>query len=183
MIIDPQKVTLDFWRNDYKTINVKQGDANSRKVIVTCTANGSVVKMNHMTNTCNVRMLTPDGRNIYETATVNTDGTITIDFKDNMISVSGIGKLELEVIESSNIEGGIIISTMHLLVNIISRVYPDDTIIATDEFNALIDALLDIQSLVLSVNGKKGNVHVPTEEVSVTEPISQASGDSWLLQY
>lgn len=141
--MNPQKITLDFWRNEYKTICVKQYDQDSRILNISCLSNGTVIKLEayHM---CNVKMITPDKRNIYNTATRNEDGTLTVVFTQTMLSVSGTGKLEIEIIDTN---AGTVISTMLLDVIIIGSVYPDDVIIASDEFNFFKEALLAMGEL------------------------------------
>ena len=141
--MNSQKITLDFWRNDYKTICVKQYDQDSRILNISCVSNGSAIKLqpSHM---CNVKMITPDKRNIYNPATRNEDGTLTVVFTQTMLSASGTGKLEIEVIDTN---AGTVISTMFLDVIILGSVYPDDAIIASDEFNVFKETLIAMGEL------------------------------------
>lgn len=141
--MNPQKITLDFWRNEYKTICVKQYDQNSRIINISCLSNGSTIKLEayHM---CNVKMITPDKRNIYNTATRNEDGTLTVVFTQAMLCASGTGKLEIEIIDTN---AGTVISTMFLDVIIVGSVYPDDAVIASEEFNVFKEALLAMGEL------------------------------------
>jgi len=138
-----QKITLDFCQNDYKTVTVKQYDKDSRNLIITCTDNGAFYKLNSSTLQCNVKMNTPDDRAIYDTATIKEDGTVLVTFSESMVYASGTGKLEIQFLDSSTQRS---ISTMILTVIIVGSVYPDDKIIASDEFSALTDALLKIES-------------------------------------
>ena len=136
-----QNITLDFCRNDYKTITVKQYDKDSRNLLITCTDNGVVYKLDSSTQECNVKMNTPDNRAIYNAATINEDGKVFITFDENMVYDSGTGQLEIHIIEQSTKRT---LSSMILTVIIVGSVYSDDKIIASDEFNALTDALLGI---------------------------------------
>lgn len=135
-----QKINLDFSQNYYKDIVVKQNDKDSRSVIITVTDNGVKYHLDSSIHMCNVRMLTPDDRAIYNETTILSDGTLQIDFTDQMVLASGTGDLEIEIATSTQK-----ISTMHLNIVIIGSVYPDDTIIASDEFSALTAALLKVQ--------------------------------------
>lgn len=140
-----QNITLDFCLNDYKTVTVKQGDKDSRNLIITCTDNGSVYKLNSSTQECNVKMNTPDNRAIFNTATINSDGTISMTFTESMVYANGTGKLEIQIIEQSTKRT---LSTMILTVVIVGNVYPDGKVIASDEFSALTEALLSINDSI-----------------------------------
>lgn len=140
-----QNITLDFCLNDYKTVTVKQGDKDSRNLIITCTDNGSVYKLNSSTQECNVKMNTPDNRAIFNTATINSDGTISMTFTESMVYASGTGKLEIQIIEQSTKRT---LSTMILTVLIVGNVYPDNKVIVSDEFSALTKALLSINDSI-----------------------------------
>ena len=113
-----QNITLDFCRNDYKTITVKQRDKNSRNLIITCTNNGSIYRIDGSTQECKYKMSTPDNRAIYKNATINNDGTILITFDDNMLYEPGTGKLEIQILEQST---NYSLSTMILTVIIVGR--------------------------------------------------------------
>ena len=164
--MEAQKITLDFYQNDYKAVKVKQYDKNSRNLIITCTDNGTFYKLNPISLLCNIKMNTPDGRAILETATINEDGTVLVTFTESMVYASGTGQLELDIIDSSADKS---ISTMILTVIIIGSVYPDDKIIASDEFNALTEALLTVgefSELINSVDAIEANeeIRIANEE-------------------
>lgn len=141
-VIKPQEINLDFTQNSYKDIVVKQNDVNSRSVIVTCTNNGAKCALDHITQTCNIRMETPDGRPIYNPTTILPDGRVQIDFTEQMVLVGGKVDAELQVVDSTSQE---IIHTMNLHIIIVSNVYSNDAIIASPEFDALNKALLAVQ--------------------------------------
>lgn len=141
-VIKPQEINLDFTQNFYKDIVVKQNDVNSRSVIVTCTDNGMKCHLDKVSQTCNIRMLTPDGRPIYNPTTILSDGRVQINFTEQMVVVGGKVDAELEVIDVTSQE---LIHTMNLHIIIVNNVYPNDTIIASPEFDALNKALLAVQ--------------------------------------
>lgn len=168
--MSPQKITLDFWRNDYKTVCVKQYDKNSRNINIICTSNGSEYKINHSEHKCNVKMLTPKGRALYKSTTVLEDGTVLITFDDDMLYESGTGKLEIQIIGTTNDS---VLSTMILTVVIIGSVYSDDVIIASKEFSALTEALNKLESYTL-FNG---------DFISNNEPSSSNDISFWMQEY
>lgn len=158
-----QNITLDFCRNDYKTITVKQRDKNSRNLIITCTNNGSIYRIDGSTQECKYKMSTPDNRAIYKNATINNDGTILITFDDNMLYEPGTGKLEIQILEQST---NYSLSTMILTVIIVGNVFHDDVITASDEFSALTDALLNIED---STNKAKDTVELANKTIDRIE--------------
>ena len=138
-----QKIMLDFYKNDYKTIMVKQYDKNSRALNITCTSDGSVYKLNNSEHTCKIKMLTSKERALYKSATILDDGTILIIFDDDMLYDPGTGKLEVELFDAENNSR---LSTMILNVVVVGSVYPDDEIIASEEFSALTELLNKLES-------------------------------------
>ena len=140
-----QKITLDFCQNDYKTITVKQYDKDSRNLIITCTDNGNVYKLDSSILQCNVKMTTPNNRTLLKPATINEDGTVFIVFDEDMVYEGGTGKFELQVLNQSSKKS---ISTMPSNVIIVSSVYPDDAVISSEEFSTLTEALLSIDDAV-----------------------------------
>lgn len=141
-VIKPQEINLDFTQNSYKDIVVKQNDVNSRTVIVTCTNNGVRCPLDKITQTCNIRMGTPDGRIIYNHTTILSDGRVQIDFTEQMVLVGGKIDAELEVVDANSQQ---LIHTMNLHVIVVGGVCDNDEIIASPEFDALNEALLSIQ--------------------------------------
>lgn len=168
--MNTQKIMLDFCKNDYKTIIVKQYDKNSRILNITCASNGSVYKLNYLAHTCKIKMLTPKGRALYKTARILSDGTASITFDDDMLHESGTGKLEVQIIDAANDSN---LSTMILTVVIIGSVYLDDVIIASKEFSALIEALNKLESHV-SFNG---------DVISNNEPTTSNDLSFWMQKY
>lgn len=165
-----QKIMLDFCKNDYKSIIVKQYDKNSRTLNITCTSNGSIYKLKYSIHTCKIRMLTPKKRALYKSATILADGTVSIVFDDDMLYESGTGQLEVEIFDVAN---DYKLSTMLLTVVIIGSVYSDDVIIASEEFSALTDLLNKIESSVLT-NG---------DIVSDNEPTDTNNSLFWMQEY
>lgn len=168
-----QNITLDFCRNDYKDVTVKQYDKDSRNVLIKCTDNGYIYKLNPDIHKCNLKMNTPDNRAIYNPATITEDGRVLVVFNENMVHASGTGKLEIQVIEKATQRT---LSSMILTVIIVGSVYSDDTIISSDEFQVLTDALKEIEDAVESaknVNDIVDKISDLEDEVRVSETARQ----------
>lgn len=168
--MNTQKIMLDFCENNFKTVVFKQYDKNSRNLNITCTSNGSVYKLNYSEHSCKVKMLTPNGRPLYKSATILEDGTVFITFDDDMLYESGTGQLEIQIIDVANDSN---ISTMILTVVIIGSVYLDDVVIASEEFSALVDALNKLEAHT-SFNG---------DVISNGEPTTSSDLSFWMQEY
>lgn len=177
-VIKPQEINLDFTQNSYKDIVVKQNDIDSRSVIVTCTNNGIKCPLDRVTNICNIKMETPDGRAIYNPTTILSDGRVQIDFTEQMVLVGGKVDAELEIIDANSQQ---IIHTMNLYVVVVSNVYDNDEIVATPEFDALNEALLAVQDcseLVESVREIEENERIREEnEAQRAQEFEQMKND------
>lgn len=166
-----QNIKLDFCRNDYRAITVKQYDAGSRHVLITCTNNDSVYKLDSSTQKCNVKMMTPDNRAIWDDkcVSITDDGKVLVTFTENMVMANGTGQLEIQVIEKATYRE---LSTMILTVIIVGSVYSNDTIIASDEFNILTDVLKEIEDAVeaaKNVNDIIDNINELESDVEASE--------------
>ena len=129
-----QKITLDFCRKNIQSVSVKQYDKNTRYLIVTCTENGKLVKLDKSSMTCRVKVLTPDDRASLDTCTILDDGTVKVPLKENVLFSSGVANAELMITSSDESKR---IGTMKFRVIIDSSVYGDERVISSDEFSAL----------------------------------------------
>ena len=129
-----QKITLDFCRKNIQSVSVKQYDKNTRYLIVTCTENGKLVKLDKSSMTCRVKVLTPDDRASLDTCTILDDGTVKVPLTENVLFSSGVANAELMITSSDESKR---IGTMKFRVIIDSSVYGDERVISSDEFSAL----------------------------------------------
>lgn len=136
-----QYLELDFYRSSYKSVKTKQYDKDTRYIRVTCVNDATIYKLDASTMECNLKMITPDGRAMLKPQTIQTDGTVLIKLEDSMLLASGICKAELNVLEQSSKK---LLSTMNFDLIVIGSVYSNDIITASDEFDALTEALLKI---------------------------------------
>lgn len=137
-------ITLDFCKDELKVINVKQYDEKSRYLTIKCMDNGKFVKLDNYVS-CSIKMMTPDSRAIFNTCEITEEGYVLVEFTESMLYASGIGKAEIKIVNQSKQS---VLSTMSFEVIIKASVYSDDTIIASDEFNALNDLLIHVDEKV-----------------------------------
>ena len=124
-----QKITLDFCRKNIQSVSVKQYDKNTRYLIVTCTENGKLVKLDKSSMTCRVKVLTTDDRASLDTCTILDDGTVKVPLTENVLFSSGVANAELMITSSDESKR---IGTMKFRVIIDSSVYGDERLISSD---------------------------------------------------
>lgn len=136
-----ENISLDFFKDRIVTIYAKQYDKNSRYINVKCYDRGKLYKV---PSDCkaNVKMVTPDNRAVFNTATINSDGSITVELTESMLYSGGIAKAEIKLY---NVDKTQVLSTMNFQINIKKSVYDDQRIIDSDEFNALTQLYLQLQ--------------------------------------
>lgn len=141
-LIDPIKVTMDFYNSEIKTIRAKQYDKKSRYIEITCTNKGVPIALDGSITKCYMKMETPDDRGIYNEAKIQSDGTVLVELTETALAHPGKALLELDFVCPSEEKGNdSLLSTMNLDIIIEKSVYSNDKIIASDEFNALTDLI------------------------------------------
>lgn len=143
-----QKITVDFYNNKISFIRAKQYDKKTRYLIVSCTNNGTFIKFNPEDTICNLKMLTPDNRAIYNEEVINEDGTILVEFTESMLCGAGKGKFELNMLSK---DYSTLISTMTIDIIIEPSVYDNDKVISSDEYNILNKIIIDGKKLILDL--------------------------------
>ena len=182
-----QKITLDFCRKNIQSVSVKQYDKNTRYLIVTCTENGKLVKLDKSSMTCRVKVLTPDDRASLDTCTILDDGTVKVPLTENVLFSSGVANAELMITSSDENKR---IGTMKFRVIIDSSVYGDERVISSDEFSALTElfekADKDYTSVITEAkksadaakvsetNAKKSETNAKSSETNAASSASKA---------
>ncbi|MCI8527740.1 MAG: BppU family phage baseplate upper protein [Lachnospiraceae bacterium] len=129
---------LDFYRTSYKSVKAHQYDKDTRFIEVTCINDASVYPLNPSTMTCNLKLITPDKRCMWKSATIQDNGTVLITIEESMLLAAGICKAELNVYE---LDSQKLLSTMPFDLIVIGSVYDNSVIESTNEFNVLNDLL------------------------------------------
>lgn len=104
-------ITLDLCqKSPYLCLYTKQGDCQSRYVRVKLTNNGADFVPQMLT--ANLRARKPDGTMVFDPATVNEDGTVTVELSQQLLAVPG--SVLADVCLCGN--GGEILSTVSFIV-------------------------------------------------------------------
>mgnify|MGYP006365752685 FL=1 len=133
-----QNLIADFCRDNTQSILLKQYEKNSRFIIVKCTENGVFKKLDKGTMTCNIKVLTPDDRAIYDPCEILDDGTVKVSVSESMVYAAGVAKAELNIFDDS---ATTLLATMVFNFIIKPSAYSDDKIISSDEFSALTELI------------------------------------------
>lgn len=109
-----QEITLDLNSSSaFVVVDAKQGDINSRTLLVHYTSNGEEYKVPH-NNFVTLRMRKPDGTSILNDTTVNYDGTVLVPFSYQCLTVAGRAYADLLEFNTD----GQTLSTVSFIVNI-----------------------------------------------------------------
>ena len=143
-----QNLVADLCRDNAQSVLLKQYEKNSRFIIVKCTENGVFKKLDNKTMTCNIKVLTPDDRAIYDSCKILDDGTVKVSVSESMVYTAGVAKAELNIIEQSSTA---LLSTMIFNIIIKPSAYGDDKIVASEEFSALTELITTVEQTVQTV--------------------------------
>ena len=126
-----QEITLDLNSNSaYVVVDAKQGDVDSRTLLVHYTSNGEEYKVN-TNNSVALRMRKPDKTVVFNDTTINYDGSVLVPFSYQCLTVAGRAYADLVELNSD----GQTLSTVSFIVNIMAQ--PDfsaDAALSSDEF-------------------------------------------------
>ena len=143
-----QKLTVDFYANKINFVRAKQYDKQSRYLLILCTNNGVPVKFNAEDTDCYLKMYTASNRALLYQETINEDGTILVEFTEDMLCDAGKSRFELNMMSK---DGNKMLSTMAIDVIIEPSVYENDVAEATEEFGALTKIIIDGKKLIFDL--------------------------------
>lgn len=93
-----ESISLDFYNNNIKTINVKQLDTKSRYVKISCTEHGKFCALNPETMSVIVRCKKPDGFYVLNNCDILSDGTILLKLTQQMLAVAGKCTVDITIL-------------------------------------------------------------------------------------
>ena len=142
------EISVDIWKDKYVHLSTKQMD-NARYILITVTDN-LIQKKIDLSSTVNVRIKKPDGKAIFDEATIIEDGRVLVKLTDQIVAVSGCAEMDLQIQNGDNV-----ISTNIIHLDILSTPYPNSTIISTDEFDVLNQAITESKKINEELNEKE----------------------------
>lgn len=151
------KITLDLYTKNVVSVNAKQYDDQTRYIEITCVENGIVFTVDKTTMSAFVRLKKPDDNGVFNEAEVTSDGKLKIELTEQMLSASGRAIADVFLLRKvftsnekpTNIDdiykiNAPIISIMDFYINITPTALNHSQIESSYEFNALTNALAQI---------------------------------------
>lgn len=151
------KITLDLYAKNIVSISAKQYDNKTRFVEITCVENGIIFQVDKLTMSAFIRFKKPDDNGVFNEVEVTSDGKLKIELTEQMLSASGraiadvflLRKVFTSEEKPTNIDdiykvNAPIISIMDFYINITPTALNHSQIESSYEFNALTNALAQI---------------------------------------
>lgn len=151
------KITLDFYNKNIVSVPAKQYDNQSRYIEISCTENGKAFLADKNTMSAYIRYRKPDGLGCFNECEITDEGNILVELTEQMLSVQGKAEADIMLLEKvftseekpTDIEDiyeihAPVISVMSFYVNIAPTALNHAQIESSYEFNALSNALSQI---------------------------------------
>lgn len=152
-----QPITLDVaGGNVYKYVYAKQGDSGSRYVCATILANGKTIDISSDL-TAEFRAVKRDGRSVINPATINSDGTITVELTQQTLAVEGIVDADI-IIKSSS---GDVLSTASFKI-LVEKAPVSEQIDSANELLAIKQIIIDM------INDNGGGISATAADLLMT---------------
>ena len=137
-----KEIDLDFLIKKTVFVDAKQGDRNSRYILVSCYSNGSFVSLNPEKHTAFIRYRKKDECISFNKCQITEEGKILVELTQQMLAFPGNCTADLLVMKiTKENEDNCESSTMQFYVNVVAMPYDDSNIESTDEFKALSDLM------------------------------------------
>ena len=151
------KITLDFYNKNIVSVSAKQYDNQSRYIEISCTENGKAFLADKNTMSAYIRYRKPDGLGCFNDCEITDEGNILVELTEQMLSAQGKAEADIMLLEKVFTSGekpadiediyeihAPIISVMSFYVNIAPTALNHAQIESSYEFNALSNALSQI---------------------------------------
>ena len=151
------KITLDLYTKNVVSVNAKQYDNQTRYIEITCVENGIVFTVDKSIMSAFIRFKKPDDNGVFNEVEVTSDGKLKIELTEQMLSAPGRAIADIFLLRKvftseekpTNIDdiykiNAPIISIMDFYINITPTALDHSQIESSYEFNALTNALAQI---------------------------------------
>lgn len=144
-----KKIDIDFYNQKYILINAKQNDKYSRFLEATCYNRGELFSLNPSNHSAYIRYRKADEYGVFNSCKINYDGTIVIEFTEQMLAVAGMCYADLVIVDNGyaevnpdtgeiiGIEDTAILSTMIFCIDVVETAIENLEIESTYEFDNL----------------------------------------------
>ena len=143
-----QEITLDVsCVAQYKFVDAKQGEKSSRFLKVTITEDGVKVTPGNGVSAY-FRALKPDGNGIYNPATINNDGTISVELTQQTLAVEGNVLADVILVE-----GSAILAVASFTIQVGKAPLGNPNVESDTEFLALQDLVSRVEGAIVGLTG------------------------------
>lgn len=150
-----KKITLDFQNKNIVSINAKQYDKESRYIEITVINQGSLYTLDKNSVSAFIRLRKPDSLGVFNSCQITDQGKILVELSEQCLSSPGKANADIVLVEKIFSSGQVsiddinkldspILSTMNFNVNIVPTALENSAIESSYEFNALNEALSQI---------------------------------------
>ncbi len=151
-------INVDFHDKRYIMINAKQYDSSSRWITITCYDNGNLLNLSASKHTTYIRYRKADGYGVLNSCRINYKGEVLVELTEQMLAADGICYVDLIIVNKGSavvnidtgeivtVDGSAILSTMAFCINVYESTIDSSVIESSDEFNALNEALIQVNS-------------------------------------
>ena len=159
----PYEITLDLKRDYHQVLIMKEGDVDSREIIVTITDNGQLFDITG--HIAKFKWHKPDHKYVFNDCLIQ-DKKAYIKCIEQMLVVGGLANVEVILYDLDN---QTVLSTMKFDVSIKDSVISNTDIESTDEFGTLNDMILNNKELANSLKELEENISNAEEERTIAE--------------
>ena len=151
------KITLDLYTKNVVSVNAKQYYNQTRYIEISCVENGIVFTVDKSIMSAFIRFKKPDDNGVFNEVEITSDGKLKIELTEQMLSASGRAIADVFLLRKvftsnekpTNIDdiykiNAPIISIMDFYINITPTALNHSQIESSYEFNALTNALAQI---------------------------------------
>ncbi len=156
-----KKLNIDLDRRQVAgelTVPVKQGDDQSREIIITLRSSGVAWDV-PQSAALRLRLLKPDNTAVYDDLPKSTDGKVHITLGGQMLTATGTARADIEITD-----GGAMLSSFLFYLDISDQAIPDGTVESSSEFGALQSLISSAESAIESCESAAEGVTEAKEE-------------------
>lgn len=151
-----EKISLDLSLKTHPvTIKAKQGDRESRFIEASLYSNNVAYNIPN-TAIVLISYLKPDRKKVENTVAKENiiDNKITFPLTEQMLTVAGTGKCDVKIADNNGI-----VSTATFKVLIDAQAVPDFAVESLDEYNSLIDALIEFRARYIQAESHRDDLY------------------------
>lgn len=148
-MIFTRDLKLDISAHDIWVVTLKQYTQDAWHIKVTLTQDGEPFLTTQRNLSCNIKWVTNKKRHIFQSCDIQPDGTIDLVPKPACFLDAGIGKAELNLIDSRD---GTYFASMPFYVSIVSSVYDESEIESSDEYSRFLEYISTVENIDSKIN-------------------------------